>query len=508
MGVNGKLYFHVGVAAILCFSCKRVIKIDNSRGRLGPPMSTAQPNPAIPVTEQNPDDAVTTDQRKRHGRDEEHLLCNQVINYGCPDVVEMPTAVGLRKLQVTPPDLFPSQCSTYYRVDNPNFRRSVRYRGGFLSKVSTLVPGVNQVDCEHEALQETDENVSAWSKFVRTEIFNGDNKNKKKDNKFSDFASNSLNNCISGLHKSVVVTRTDGSVVEQGRGVVDFSYHGWRPMTADDVIKGLFDPGSHGVRDVKNGKYGEACAQVIKMVLNVTGGREATDEHFVKGVYDWRDAHQLPFTMGDKPVSGRWLNRHGLVNIARRMACNSFETRVRRKILDKWGIDFKRNRKAVGDSGPEAGCLVIDVQKFLPESIQDRFKDRIVIKLVKSTRGEKKEDLAGDAKSYFENVIAEMRGRGLPNSKVRSIFNTVLGSYEADIASGKLPARPRLPTEKGKRKGGDKASVQSKKKTGTTDRQSKKTPGEVVPAPGKKKRAASADRQRKKTGEEVIPKKN
>jgi hypothetical protein len=147
---------------------------------------------------------------------------------------------------------------------------------------------------------------------------------------------------------------------------------------------------------------------------------------------------------------------------------------------------------------------VIDVQKFLPESIQDRFKDPIVIKLVKSTQGENKEDLAGDAKKYFENVIVETRGRGLPNSKVRSIFETVLESYEADIASGKLPARPRLLTDKGKRRGGDKANDQSKKRAATTDRRRKKTPGEVVLPPVKKKRAAATDRRRKKTPGEVF----
>ena len=68
-------------------------------------------------------------------------------------------------------------------------------------------------------------------------------------------------------------------------------------------------------------------AQVLNFACMVTQhGGDAT--RCVQGIEDWRDEKGLPFELGMTPGSGRRMELHGLVSIARRVSCDVWYTNL------------------------------------------------------------------------------------------------------------------------------------------------------------------------------------
>ena len=72
---------------------------------------------------------------------------------------------------------------------------------------------------------------------------------------------------------------------------------------------------------IKEQNYGHAVAQVLKYACMVTR-HGADSRRFEEGIRDWATANGHPFELGNHTSSGRRMELHGLVSIARRVSCN------------------------------------------------------------------------------------------------------------------------------------------------------------------------------------------
>ena len=97
---------------------------------------------------------------------------------------------------------------------------------------------------------------------------------------------------------------------------------------------------------VANRNYDYAVAQVLKYACMVIRHGEDSSR-FVQGIEDWRDEKGFPFEFGMKTVSGRRMELHGLVSIARRVSCNVWYTNLSSRMAHKWKLKFYRNKKGV-----------------------------------------------------------------------------------------------------------------------------------------------------------------
>ena len=134
-----------------------------------------------------------------------------------------------------------------------------------------------------------------------------------EDNGFVRFAQQALSESISDLQE-----RTDGDEFKLGEA---------RPRTRDVVMQLLFKDGSAGMKMIEEKNYGCAVAQVLKYACMVTR-HGADSRRFKENVYKWRNAHNYPFELGTTTVSGKQMELHGLVSIARRVSCNPWYTNL------------------------------------------------------------------------------------------------------------------------------------------------------------------------------------
>ena len=86
--------------------------------------------------------------------------------------------------------------------------------------------------------------------------------------------------------------------------------------------------------------------------------------------------------------------------------------------------------------------------KYLPVSISEFFPpDKVEIQVFESTKRKTAEDLEGDAGKYCQEVLVNIRVRGMAIRRVREILSEVLGGYKGNITNRDNPKRPRLTTK-------------------------------------------------------------
>ena len=90
--------------------------------------------------------------------------------------------------------------------------------------------------------------------------------------------------------------------------------------------------------------YGCAVAQVLKYACMVTR-HGADSRRFVENVNKWSNAHHYPFVLGDATVSGKRMDLHGLVSIARRVSCNPWYTNLAARMASRWKLKLFREKK-------------------------------------------------------------------------------------------------------------------------------------------------------------------
>ena len=102
---------------------------------------------------------------------------------------------------------------------------------------------------------------------------------------------------------------------------VEFLLGNSQPRTREDVMELMFRNGGPGMTAIENRNYGFAVEQVLRFACMVTQ-HDGDSTRFVQGIESWRDQHKFPFELGMATVSGRRMDPHGLVSIARRVSCN------------------------------------------------------------------------------------------------------------------------------------------------------------------------------------------
>ena len=78
-------------------------------------------------------------------------------------------------------------------------------------------------------------------------------------------------------------------------------------------------------------------------------------------------------------VSGRRMDLHGLVSIARRVSCNVWYINLSSRMVHKWKLKFYSD-KNVSQKGP--GEFVVNVRQWLPERLRGVFRDQYVVSLL------------------------------------------------------------------------------------------------------------------------------
>ena len=97
---------------------------------------------------------------------------------------------------------------------------------------------------------------------------------------------------------------------------------------------------------IKRRNYDFAVAQVLKFACMVTRhGGDST--RFAKGIEGWRDENRYPFELDTKTVSGRRIELHGLVSIARRLSCNVWYTNLASSMAHKWKLKLYREKRGM-----------------------------------------------------------------------------------------------------------------------------------------------------------------
>ena len=95
---------------------------------------------------------------------------------------------------------------------------------------------------------------------------------------------------------------------------------------------------------IEEQNYGCAVAQVLKYACMVTR-HGADSRRFEEGIVKWSNAHGYPFVLGSHTVSGRRMELHGLVSIARRVSCNVWYTNLATRMASRWRLKLFREKK-------------------------------------------------------------------------------------------------------------------------------------------------------------------
>ena len=107
----------------------------------------------------------------------------------------------------------------------------------------------------------------------------------------------------------------------------------------------LFKDGSAGMKLIEEKNYGCAVAQVLKYACMVT--RHGADlRRFEENVCKWSNAHTYPFVLENTTISGKRMELHGLVSIARCVSCNRWYTNLTARMASRWKLKLFREKSA------------------------------------------------------------------------------------------------------------------------------------------------------------------
>ena len=83
--------------------------------------------------------------------------------------------------------------------------------------------------------------------------------------------------------------------------------------------------------------------------------------------------------LGNRTVSAKQMELHGLISIARQASCNPWYTNLAARMVSRWRL--KLFREKVQDVGK--GKLVANARQWLPEKLRNVvFRDQYVVALV------------------------------------------------------------------------------------------------------------------------------
>ena len=334
-----------------------------------------------------------TVQKGKHGRHKRYLLQNLMVNHPIPRLDD--------GRWVVPKDAMPSLRKGWYDKTNSAFCMTVRYRVCFVPTPVRvfLMQDSNQPNPRHVVFNPM-ENSEGYAKFVQNKIFMGTGKDG-----FVTHASQALNESISDLTES----QPDAE---------EFRISNQLPRTKDDVMKLLFDKNGPCMKAIQEKNYGLAVAQVLKFASSVTR-MGSNPDRYVDGIYKWRDKKEYNFVLGENVISGRRMELHGLVSIARRVSCNVYYTAVVAKMAAKWRLKLHRDRRP-GQRNP--GEFVVNVGHHLPRKLREVFREEQVVSFVaNSDIGRADRDVLKESEDSMEAIVAEMASNGVSKESVDQI---------------------------------------------------------------------------------------
>ena len=259
------------------------------------------------------------DQSAPHGREKKWRMENILTRHPIPKLSD-------QRCWVLPKDAMPSTTKAWYKANCDAFCLTHKNSVCFVPDPAQFCEGLTFTVREgHGKFEDVMENYMAYQSFVQEKIFGG-----IEDNGFVRFAQQALNESISDLQE-----RTDGEEFKLGEA---------RPRTRDDVMQLLFKDGSAGMKMIEEKNYGCAVAQVLKYACMVTR-HGADSRRFEENVYKWRNAHNYPFELGTTTVSGKRMELHGLVSIARRVSCNPWYTNLAARMATRWKLKLFREKR-------------------------------------------------------------------------------------------------------------------------------------------------------------------
>ena len=362
----------------------------------------------------------------RHGRLEQYKLENQYVHHPVPDFVD--------GYWVLPMDAFPSIRKGWYDKSKILFQLTAKNLVCFLKEHpndymldhafqvnADHIDGSRTVNQEHPVFSGNMDNFAQYEQLIENHIFRG-----RGENGFVNHAMGAIDLSIRDFH----------DLPDQHNL---FAFHNNRPRTRDDVMRLLFKDGSPGMLAMKEGKHGEAIAQVLKYASAITR-QGANPKRFVEGIHAWRDKMGLRFKLGDTTISKRRMELHGLVSIARRMSCNNYWTAVSAKMASKWKLKLVRDRK---HDELKDGEFLVDVGQHLPEALKKVFREKQVVKFV--TEAGETRDLEREAEACLAGLTSNMRRCGMKKEQLDQIYQRVSRSTYTE---GRVRAQNETPPKK------------------------------------------------------------
>ena len=190
-----------------------------------------------------------------------------------------------------------------------------------------------------------------------------------------------------------------------------------------------------------------AIAQILKYASSVTRKGSCPDR-FVEGIHKWRSAWDYKFELGETAISGRRLEIHGLVAIARRISCNSYWTGIRNQMATKWGVHLVRGSDT---REPKDGEFVVDVKKLLPVRLREVFREKQIVKFVHE-EGKEHRDFETEARASFSQAMTSLDKNKTKKKQMNRIFKNVWEEYYEGGGSRKVcsPSKKQKPTKRSK----------------------------------------------------------
>lgn len=366
-----------------------------------------------------------------HGRDKKWRLENALTNHPIPQM-------STQHRWILPKDAMPSTSKGWYKASKEPFRLTHKYSVCFMTHPEQFcVPNTSTPREGHTQFEQKTENFVAYQNFVQQKIFGGSG-----DNGFVSFAKNALDLSISDLQE-----RPDHN---------EFKWCYARPRSRDDVMQLLFKDNGPGMKLIEEQNYGCAVAKVLMYACMVTR-HGADSRRFEQGIEKWSNAHNYPFVMSHQTISGKRMDLHGLVSIARRVSCNVWYTNLAARMASRWRLKLLREKKV---DQVMKGEFVVDVREWLPEKLRGVvFRDQYVVSLVRGGDEEVPNERAAGM-AAMAGVVKNIKRSGLSKKDVDEMYaqtiHLVYGEEELRVNQAETgeevpetpPRRTRTPPRK------------------------------------------------------------
>ena len=310
---------------------------------------------------------------------------------------------------VLPCDFFPTLSPA--KLTEEWAAMTVKFHPYFLE--DTMLPGTSTVDPKHSSGENNPHNRQAWLKLVVNEILGNEFRHHMKFGwqlGLQDMYSEEDNNKGEGA-----VTAASTSAVTCHTG---FSFNGIRPYTQEDVYEKLFCEELGEM--IKQRQFAQPFALVYMWGYYLT--MEGCTNRWAKKATDtWLEKKNYRVVLGGSSAGKKSTGSriHIEERIGRKIACNSFLTRLRTKQKTMWNMVLLFNHR-IADPPTEGGPVeVVDIGPYLPtvvkRDMQRRDKTKFLVQFNENwTRND-----------AIEMRVAELHKWATKNNVLKEIKNDI-----------------------------------------------------------------------------------